>query len=111
MLEIREYLSAAGVSPYGRWFARLDPMAAAKVAVALVRLAAGNTAKVKSIGAGLAEIRIDFGPGYRVYHGWDGPALIVLLGGGTKGRQDADINAARERWRDYKIRKKGAACH
>jgi putative addiction module killer protein len=54
------------------------------VTVAIERLADGNVSRVKSIGEGAAEIRIDRGPGYRVYFGWDGPTLVVLLGGGTE---------------------------
>jgi putative addiction module killer protein len=114
MAELREYLTAAGVAPYGQWFVKLakfDRRAAAKVTMALIRLSMGNTGKLKSIGPGLAEIRIDFGPGYRVYLGRDGPMLILLLGGGTKKTQDEDIAMARERWRDYRIRKRGDLCH
>lgn len=54
----------------------------------------------------MAEYRIDFGPGYRIYLGQDGGVLIILLGGGTKKGQNADIRLAQERWRDYKMRKK-----
>jgi len=56
-------------------------------------------------GAGVFEYRIDFGPGYRVYFGKDGETVVILLGGGTKKRQDGDIGAAHERWADYKKRK------
>jgi hypothetical protein len=55
-------------------------------------------------GEGAAELRIDRGPGYRVYFGWDGKVLVILLGGGTKHRQQNDIDAALRRWRDYKTR-------
>jgi putative addiction module killer protein len=61
---------------------------------------------VKSIGEGAAELRINRGPGYRVYFGWDGKTLVILLGGGTKRRQQNDIEAALRRWRDYKKRKR-----
>ena len=111
MIELREYLTVAGISPYDRWFVDLDLHAATRVTMALTRLSEGNTGKLKTIGPGLAEIRIDFGPGYRVYLGWDGPALILLLGGGTKKDQDKDIAVARERWRDYRTRKRGNLCH
>ena len=57
--------------------------------MAVERLADGNTSRVKPIGEGAAEIRIDRGPGYRIYFGWDGKMLVVLLGGGTKRRQQA----------------------
>jgi len=52
------------------------------------------------------EYKIDFGPGYRVYFAYDGQALLLLLAGGAKKRQQSDIDAAKERWQDYKLRKK-----
>jgi putative addiction module killer protein len=58
------------------------------------------------VGEGLLEYRIDFGPGYRVYFGRDGERLVILLGGGTKKRQQKDIGLARDRWADYKARKR-----
>jgi putative addiction module killer protein len=105
MIEIVECLNAQGTSPYKSWFDRLDPQAAALVTVAIERLADGNVSRVKSIGEGAAEIRIDRGPGYRIYFGWDGKTLVVLLGGGTKRRQQRDIADALNLWRAYKARK------
>jgi putative addiction module killer protein len=105
MIEIVECLDARGRSPYRDWFFSLDPQAAAIVGVAIERLADGNTSRVKSIGEGAAEIRIDRGPGYRIYFGWDGNMLVVLLGGGTKRRQERDIAEAMALWRQYKARK------
>ena len=81
-------------------------MARAKVARALVRMEQGNLSNVKSIGEGVLEYRIDFGPGYRVYFGRDGEVLVILLTGGTKKRQQRDIEAAKEYWRDYKQTKR-----
>ena len=66
----------------------------------------GNFSNVKPVGQGVAEYRIDFGPGYRIYLGQDGEVLIILLGGGTKKGQNADIQLAQQHWRDYKKRKK-----
>jgi putative addiction module killer protein len=60
---------------------------------------------VKGVGSGVFELRIDFGPGYRVYFGKDGERLVILLGGGIKQRQQRDINAAVVRWEDYRRRK------
>jgi putative addiction module killer protein len=60
---------------------------------------------VKGVGAGVSESRIDFGPGYRIYFGKDGERIVILLGGGTKKRQQKDINDAIARWQDYKKRK------
>jgi putative addiction module killer protein len=105
MIDVREYIDQAGRSPYADWFDRLNSQAAAKVATALTRLAAGNFSNVKGVGSGVFEYRIDFGPGYRVYFGKDGERLVILLGGGTKKRQQHDINAAVTNWLDYKRRK------
>jgi putative addiction module killer protein len=106
MIEVREYLHLDGGSPFADWFARLNPKAAAKVAIGLTRLAAGNFSNVKGVGSGVFEYRIDFGPGYRVYFGKDGELLVIVLGGGTKKRQQQDINSALAHWHDYKRRKK-----
>ncbi len=104
--KVVEYLGPDGLSPFARWFARLDAVAAAKVTTALYRMEQGNLSSVKPVGQGVAEYRIDFGPGYRVYIGQDGDTLIILLGGGTKKGQNADIQLAQQRWRDYKASKK-----
>ena len=72
---------------------------------AVRRLESGNFSNVKGVGARVFEDRIDFGPGYRVYFGKDGDAVVILLGGGTKKRQDRDIAIAQERWADYKKRR------
>jgi len=106
-LRVVEYVRTDGSNPFRRWFDRLDAQAAAKVATATVRLASGNTSNVKWLGA-IAEYRIDWGPGYRIYLGRDGQILIVLLGGGTKKSQDADIAQARMLWSEYKARKAGS---
>ena len=105
MIEVVEYLDRLGRSPFAEWFGRLDGGAAAIVAVALSRLADGNTSNVAAIREGAAEVKIDRGPGYRIYFGWDGRTLVVLLGGGTKRRQQRDLTAALAAWRDYKERK------
>ena len=85
-------------------FDRLEAVAAAKVAVALTRMASGNFGDHKSVGDGVSECRIDFGPGYRVYFGRDGAEIVILLAGGTKKRQAYDIADAKARWLDYKGR-------
>lgn len=101
-----EYLESDGNSPFAKWFRKLDAVAAAKVTTALYRLEQGNVSSLKPVGQGVAEILIDFGPGYRVYLGQDGDALVILLGGGTKKGQNTDIRRAQQRWQDYKSRKK-----
>ncbi len=105
MIDVREYLDRQGHSPYKLWFDRLNAQAAAKVAAAVTRLALGDMSNVKGVGSGVFELRIDFGPGYRVYFGKDGERLILLLGGGTKQRQQRDIKTATVNWQDYKRRK------
>jgi len=106
-MRVVEYLRADGSSPYRAWFDRLDVQAAAKVATATLRLAMGNTSSVKRIGV-IAECRVDWGPGYRIYLAKDGDALIILLGGGTKTRQQADIEQAKAMFGEYKARKPAA---
>ncbi len=106
MVEIREYLDGDGHSPYARWFNRLNAAAAVKVVTAIHRMEQSNFSNVKGVGAGVYEYRISFGPGYRIYFGKDGDKLVILLAGGTKKRQDADIKAAQAYWQDYKRRKR-----
>ena len=106
MVQVTEYVDAQGRRPFGRWFDRLDDQAAIKVTAVLDRMGRGILSNTKGVGAGVLEYRIDSGPGYRVYFGRDGKTLIVLLGGGTKRRQQADIEMARRLWRDYRLRRK-----
>lgn len=106
-MQILEYLDAGGRSPYRDWFENLDAQAAARVTVAVTRIELGNLSNVKSVGAGVQEYRIDFGPGYRIYFGRDGERIVILLAGGSKSRQRDDIAAAQKRWADYKVRKHG----
>ena len=105
IIEIREFVDAGGRSPFADWYDDLNVHAAAKVTTALVRMEHGNFSNAKGVGTGLFEHRIDFGPGYRVYFGKDGDTLIILLGGGTKKRQQKDIWDAQTLWREYKRRK------
>ena len=106
MITIQEYLDVTGTSVFARWFDALNTQAALKVNTYLIRIENGNFSRVKSVGSGVHECRIDFGPGYRVYFGKDGDNLIILLGGGTKKRQQKDIEHAKELWLKYKRRKK-----
>lgn len=103
-----EYIRADGSNPFKGWFDGLHAQAAAKVATAVLRLENGNTSGVKWLGA-IAEYRIDWGPGYRIYFGNDGRELIILLGGGIKQRQATDIARAKALWDEYKKRKAEAA--
>jgi putative addiction module killer protein len=108
-IEVREYLDADGRSPYGEWFYDLDATAAAKVVVSVARMSQGNFSNVRGVGGGVHEYKIDFGPGYRLYFGLDGQHVILLLGGGTKKRQQKDISDALGRWQTYKRRKRQEA--
>jgi putative addiction module killer protein len=94
VIEIRQYVDREGRSPFDRWFQRLDEVVQARITVSLDRLERGNFSASKAVGAGLSELRLDFGPGYRIYFGRDGERLVILLGGGTKKRQQADIATA-----------------
>lgn len=105
-VKLVEYQTKEGTSPFAEWYDGLDAIAAAKVTVAMVRMEQGNFSNAKGVGAGVQEFRIDFGPGYRVYFGKDGDRLVILLAGGTKKRQQRDIEAAQARWQDYKRQKK-----
>jgi putative addiction module killer protein len=105
-MDIVEYLAPSGTSPFADWFDGLDSIAAAKVTTALARMEMGNLSNAKAVGSGVSELRIDFGPGYRIYFGQDGTSLIILLAGGTKRRQQKDIETAQARWTEYKLRKK-----
>lgn len=105
MIELRYYLGSGGESPFETWFSALDAPAAAKVSVALARVEQANLSNVKPVGEGVLEYRIDWGPGYRVYFGRDGDELVILLTGGTKKRQQRDIETAKVLWADYKRRR------
>ena len=99
--EIKEF-TESGNSPFTDWFDSLDAVTAARVDKYIRRLEAGNFGSAKALQEGISELRLDFGPGYRVYFGRDGKTIIILLGGGSKRRQSFDIAAAIERWKKYK---------
>jgi len=98
--------TADGQSPFDAWFARLSARAAAKVTSAVVRMELGNFGDHKSVGQGVWERRINFEKGYRIYYGRAGEDLVLLLLGGTKSRQQSDVEKAHLLWSDYKKRKK-----
>jgi putative addiction module killer protein len=90
VIEIRQ------TETYAEWFASLrDQKARARIDVRIRRLSLGNPGDVKPIGSGVSELRIDYGPGYRVYFLQRGP-MLILLAGGDKGTQDRDIKKALE---------------
>jgi len=102
---VQEY-TESGHSPFAEWFDSLDAVTAARVDKYIRRLEAGNFGAAKALNEGIFELRLDFGPGYRVYYGRDGKTIIILLGGGNKRRQSADIAAAIERWKRFKQARK-----
>jgi len=105
VIEIRRYLTAAGQDVFGEWLSELkDVKARTRIAMRIDRLANGNFGDAKSIGGGLRELRIDWGPGYRVYYGMAGTAVVLLLCAGDKRKQAADIERARAYWKDYQER-------
>ncbi len=106
MIDIREYVDARGRNHYRQWTSKLDPNVRARVDKAVFRLGEGNVSGVKPEGEGVSALRLDFGPGYRVYLANDGELLVILLAGGTKRRQQDDIQLARRLWTEYKRRKK-----
>ena len=102
MIEVIAYTDSRGRNAFLRWITRLDPIAKRRIEVALSRMREGNLSNSKSVGRGVLEYRMDFGPGYRIYFGRDGDTLIVLLGGGTKSRQHRDIENAKALWQEYR---------
>lgn len=102
--QVVELLLEDGTSPYADWFETLDPVAAAKIVTAKLRMEQGNLSNVEWF-RGIGEYKIGWGPGYRIYVAKDGLRIIVLLGGGSKKRQQKDIDLALERWESYKRRK------
>ncbi|WP_197910383.1 type II toxin-antitoxin system RelE/ParE family toxin [Desulfosarcina ovata] len=105
-IEVRYYQDGVGRKPFANFFNRVNGAAAVKITAAITRLRAGNKGDSKSVGKGVSELRIHWGPGYRIYYGWDGIRLIILLSGGAKGSQSTDIKKAQTYWADYKRRKR-----
>jgi putative addiction module killer protein len=105
MIEVRRYLTASGKDVFGEWLVDCDDaQTRAKVATRIARLAAGNFGDCKTLRDGVRELRIDWGPGYRVYFAMLERTCVLLLCGGDKRRQSADIARAVEYWNDYKKR-------
>ncbi|QLP99023.1 MAG: type II toxin-antitoxin system RelE/ParE family toxin [Burkholderiaceae bacterium] len=100
------YCTPDGADPYQQWLSGLrDRQARARVLVRTNRLAeAGQFGDCKPVGDGVWELRIDYGPGYRVYYARAGAAVVLLLIGGDKSSQQADIATAQRHWKDWKQR-------
>lgn len=107
-MEVVRYITESGRDVFGEWLADLDdPRAYAKILVRIDRLAAGNLGDCKSLRDGVSELRVDWGPGYRVYYAMTGRLRVLLLCGGDKRKQAADIKRAVDYWKDYKQRMNG----
>ncbi len=105
IVEVREYQTAEGKTPLTEWLDGLrDGATRARIVARLDRLKAGLLGDWKSVGSGVCELRVDHGPGYRVYYGQEGQTLILLLCGGDKSTQAKDIETAYAYWKDYKAR-------
>ncbi|MDJ0733588.1 MAG: type II toxin-antitoxin system RelE/ParE family toxin [Nostocaceae cyanobacterium] len=103
--EIQNYITENGREPFAQWLNSLRDMRAIdKIEKRLKRIELGNLGDYKSVGEGVCELRIKYGPGYRVYFGQIGSTIVLLLCGGDKSTQDEDILKAKEFWRDYERR-------
>ncbi len=105
MIDIRHYVSRAGKDIVGDWLERLrEKQAKGRIAARIARLAVGNFGDCKPVGEGVWELRIDWGPGYRIYYAMIGEACVLLLCGGDKRKQTTDIQRATEYLKDYRER-------
>ena len=99
------YRTREGRLPFDEWLRNLcDANAVARVLARLGRVRRGNLGDCKPVGEGVSELRVDYGPGYRVYLGQKGQTLVILLCGGDKRTQDRDIRLAQQYWKDYQQR-------
>ena len=105
MVEIFRYQTADGKEPMTEWLASIrDKPAQAKIRMRIKRLETGNFGDSESVGEGVMELREHLGAGYRVYFGRHSKTVVILLAGGTKKSQPADINTAKTYWADWKRR-------
>lgn len=107
-IKVEEYVREDKSTPYRIWFDSLDAQVATKIATATLRIGMGNTSNIKWFD-GIGEYVINWGSGFRIYLAQDGETLIILFGGGTKKRQQADIERAKVLHEEYKQRKKAVA--
>jgi putative addiction module killer protein len=106
MLKLSQYRDGDNAVPYEEWESSLPSVMAARITKYVKRMENGNFGNSEPVGSGVSELKINVGPGYRVYYGQDGDVLVILLGGGSKKRQSRDIADAIERWTLYKKQKR-----
>jgi putative addiction module killer protein len=105
--KVLTYVTQSGFCPFDEWLGDLrDNRAVAQIQRRLSRVQLGNFGDAKSVGSGVLELRIDVGPGYRVYFAQEGAEIVILLCGGDKSSQSKDIQLAHEYWADCKKRRK-----
>ncbi len=106
MLKLVEYVDGNGRNYFRRWLEALDRTTQFRVNNVLARMASGNFPGSKGVGQGVLEIRLYFGAGIRIYYGHIGEEILLLLLGGSKQRQAADIALAQRLWEESKVLKK-----
>ena len=108
MIRVVHYITEDGIDHFDRWLRRQNSQVRARVQTRIDRIQLGNFGDHSGVGSGVFELRLNFGPGYRIYYGLDGDELVILLGGGSKMRQRRDIAMARAQWRAYRREKRDA---
>jgi putative addiction module killer protein len=99
---LQEYITLAGHNPFAEWLRSIrDKTTRARIRTRLSRLRLGNFGDARSVGEGVYELRLDFGPGYRVYYGLADETVVLLLGGGEKRSQPRDIQEAKQHWQEF----------
>ena len=99
---LQEYITRTGHNPFGAWLQSItDPPTRVRIRTRLSRLRLGNFGDTRRVGAGVHELRLDVGPGYRIYYGLVGDTVVLLLGGGDKRLQSRDIRVATRHWQEF----------
>lgn len=107
MYEVKHVLSANGVDIYQMWLDTIrDTRSKARITTRIDRASLGHLGDTEPVGDGVFEMKLDFGPGYRIYYAIQGRKVVFLLGGGSKDRQQNDIDQAKALWNSFKVKKK-----
>lgn len=106
---LERYVAPEGHEPYTEWLNSIkDKITKARIINGVTKMENGNFGVSESVGAGVIELKLDFGPGYRVYYALEGEKIVLLLLGGSKKGQQADINKAQSYLKDYRSREYGS---